>query len=277
MEAEHFVVGRADAVDVTVLDHTAQSLSRVGAEQGGGHEKTETVQRRSGDLGHRAEVLVQQHGKQFNRDDDVHWLHEFELINGFHRFAEQRGCLGWGDELVAEGLQHEGAQVGGSFGLPEAFAHPLAVAFVGFLVHFDVELFEIGVADDAVEVCLVHERLDGDAVVALQTFHLFEGEALPAVSQADEHRRGGDEHLAGEGVAEAFDVGAGHEVKDEVRQLVEQREALALGRVGGVEDNQGNLLDIVVAFVGLPVGHDGSAVEFWVCLHFYDAHADGFE
>ena len=45
-------------------------------------------------------------------------LYEYEFFNGFHLDAEQRGCLGGGDELVAEGLQHELAQVGGRLGLP---------------------------------------------------------------------------------------------------------------------------------------------------------------
>ena len=80
-------------------------------------------------------------------------------------------------------------------------------------------MFEIGIVDDAVLVGFVHQCLNGDAVVALQASQFFEGEGLAIVAQPCVQHRNGDEHLAGEGIAEVFDVGPDFEMEDEMCQL----------------------------------------------------------
>ena len=94
---------------------------------------------------------------------------------------------------------------------------------------FYVKAFVIGVVDDAVLMGFVHDGFDGDAIVALQPLEFFERDATAFCAQSCEEHGGGEEHLAGEGVAEVFFFGALCEVEEQVGQLVEEGEAFAFG------------------------------------------------
>ena len=66
----------------------------------------------------------------------------------------------------------------------------------------------------------VHECLDRDAEVALHADHLLKSEILASLAETFNKYRSGDKHLAGEGIAEAFDVGTLLETEQQVRHLV---------------------------------------------------------